>query len=201
MKYVYYCISGLAFLLSLLGCSFNYEEGKIAEDLSETVPETVLIDFVQVRTLKGNPDYRVYGTKAEAYSKKKETVISEVVFQDFNSDGEIETEGTADSITYFTETENAEMYGNLRFYNAKEEVEIRSEYLFWNELEELLTTEEQEPVTLLKKNGTTITGTGFSARGGSKKIVFTGSVKGTWVEDEETDEETDGEAEGVNEKR
>lgn len=189
MKAVCYGISGLALFVFLLGCSFNYEEGKIAEDLSETVPETVLIDFVQVRTLEGRPDYRVYGTKAEAYGKRKETVISEVVFQDFNKEGEIETEGTADTIIYFTESENAEMSGNLRFYNDEEEVEIRSDYLFWNEQEEMLTTKEQEPVTLIKPNGTRITGTGFSARGKSKTIVFTGSAAGTWVEDEEDEEQ------------
>jgi LPS export ABC transporter protein LptC len=189
MKTSYSRISGLAFILLLTGCSFNYEEGKIAEDLSETVPETVLMNFVQVRTVEGKPDYRVYGTKAEAYGKKKETVITDVVFQDFDRDGTVETEGIADRITYYSESENAELSGNLQFYNTNEEVEIRAEYLFWNEAEETLTTEEREPVTLVKTNGTVVTGTGFSARGASKTIVFTGGVEGTWVEDEEDEQE------------
>ncbi len=179
------------FFIVLCGCSFDYEEARIAEDLSETVPETVLIDFVHVRTVKGKPDYRVYGERAETYKKKKETVLQDVLFQDFNAEGELETEGVADTITFFSETENAQMSGNLQFYNAEEELEIRSDYLFWNEELEMLTTDESEPVTLVKQNGTYIQGMGFSADGASKSIRFSKGVSGTWVEDEDDDTEKD----------
>lgn len=175
----------ISFSVFLIGCSFDYEEGKIAEDLSETVPETVLIDFVQVRTVEGKPDYRVYGSRAEAFAQKKETVLTDVIFQDFNTEGEIETEGVADSIIFFTDTENAEMDGNLQFYNAEEEVEIRSGYLFWNDSEDTLTSRETERVTLIKENGTVISGTGFIARGNEKTVDFAGGAAGTWVEEEE----------------
>lgn len=178
----------ISLLLGIIGCSFDYEEGKLAEDLSETVPETVLIDFVQVRTVEGKPDYRVYGSRAEVYGKRKETVIEDVLFQDFNDEGEIVTEGTADKVLFSSETENAEMTGDLRFYNADEEVQIFSEYLFWNDADETLTTRETEPVTLIKENGTEMRGTGFSADGKSKTINFTNRVQGTWVEDDEEDE-------------
>lgn len=189
MKLLAKCAGAALFLLIFAACSFDYEEGRIAEDLEETVPETILENFVQVRTLEGKPDYRVYGDRAETYGKKKETIIKDVLFQDFNPDGEIEIEGTADKITYYSESDNAEMSGNLQFYNAEEEIEIRAEYLFWHDESETLSTREEEPVTLIKENGTNIQGLGFTAFGKTKTITFALGVSGVWVEDEDEDEE------------
>jgi len=167
------------------GCSFDYEEGALAEDLSETVPETVLIEFVQVRTTSGKPDFRVYADRAEIYGKKKETVLEDVLYQDFDKSGAVVTEGFADRILYFTESEDAELEGNLRFYNADEEVKLEAEYLYWKDDEKFLNTRPDELVVLTKENGTVVTGRGFSAQGRSKTIDFAGGVGGTWVEDEE----------------
>lgn len=176
-----------AFVLICAGCTFDYEEGRIAEDLDETVPETVLREFTQVRMYKGRPQYRVYGSRAETYGKKKETVAENVLFQEFGSEGEIVTEGSAERITYFTETENAELEGNLDFYSADEEAGIEGDYLYYNDEENTLSGKPEERIIMEKKDGSSLSGRGFAVNISEKEIRFSSGVEGIWVEEDEED--------------
>lgn len=183
----------IAAVIFLTGCTFDYEEARMAEDLSETVPETVLHEFTQVRMYKGVPQYRVYGSKAETYGKKKETVAEDVLFQEFDDEGQVVTEGSADRITYFTESENAELTGNLDFYSADEEAGIEGEYLYWNDEKQTLAGRPEERISMEKNDGSAISGRGFTAEISEKAIRFSDAVEGVWVDEEEEDEE-DGES-------
>lgn len=186
------------FIFICTGCTFDYEEGRIAEDLAETVPETVLQEFTQVRMYKGRPQYRVYGSRAETYGKKKETVAEDVLFQEFGSEGEVVTEGSAERITYFSETENAELEGNLDFYNTDEEAGIAGDYLYYNDEKNTLSGKPEERIIMEKKDGSTLSGWGFTVQISEKEIRFSSRVEGVWVEEDEEDEE-DGEDNNKNE--
>ena len=176
----------------ICGCTFDYEEARIAEDLEEAVPETILEDFTQVRIYDGIPEYRVYGDKAETFSKRNETIIEGVLFQEFDSEGELVTEGSADRIVFNSETEDAELSGNLEFFNSSEEAGVNADYLTWKNADKLLTGNDDDYTSLVKKDGSTIRGKGFSADLASKNISFRSDISGTWVDEEEEDEESAG---------
>ncbi len=180
----------LSILVSAAACTFDYTEARIAEDLEETVPETVLHDFTQVRIYNGVPEYRVYGAKAETYSKRNETVIEDVLFQEYNSEGELVTEGSADRVVFNSETEDARLSGNLEFYNSTEDAGVKADNLSWKDQAKTLTGRDEEYITVVKKDGSSITGKGFSADVSSKNITFSSDISGVWVdEDEEEGEE------------
>mgnify|MGYP006286945803 CR=1 FL=1 len=172
-------------LLSLLfACSFDYEGARIAEDLAEEVPETVLIDFSRTRIDGGRPKYQITGSRAAAYGKRLETEVEDVLFREFGDEGEITTEGRADRIMISSETEDAEIEGNIRFFYAEEETGIEAERLSWKNEEQLLTGPEGE-VTVSKKSGSVLTGEGFRADMRSKRIEFSGGARGRWIEEED----------------
>ena len=176
-----------AILLSILlgGCSIDYNEAMIAENLAEDIPDTILYDFTRVEVKDGKPLYRLQAEKAESFEKQYISNLTSVLFQEFDEEGEIITEGQADMVTYFTNTENAEMEGDLTFYSKREGGSVSGEYLFWENETKILKSKTEYTVELEKDSGSTITGTGFEADFTTEHIIFTGKTEGTWVDEEE----------------
>ncbi|TFG64640.1 MAG: LPS export ABC transporter periplasmic protein LptC [Spirochaetales bacterium] len=172
-------------VLSFPGCSLDYNESAIADSLAEEVPDTVLYDFVQTKVTNGLPEIRVYGAEAAAYGKKKQTLIREVLFQEFNKEGELVTEGSADNIVFFTETEDAEIRGSIDFYSKTEKAGIKGEYLYWKNKEKTLSSLPDEPVRMEKDDGSYILGSGFETQVKQKSVTFTRTVQGQWVDEED----------------
>lgn len=190
-------INRLLLLLALLvscSCSIDYDEAMVVEELSEDLPDIIIYDFVQVQVKDGKPEYRIMGGEAKMFEKKQEQSISSVLFQEFNNEGEIVTEGWADEVNYFTETEDAELRGNLDFYSKTEEGSISAEYLYWQKEGSILKSNPEESVTLREDSGSSISGTGFEADFDNKEIFFTGSAGGTWVEEEKEESEDESES-------
>jgi len=180
---------GCLLILQTVSCSFDYEEARMAEDLSEEVPETVLINFEIVRMDGGDPEYSVSGSRASAYGKKMETVLEDVLFHEFDKEGTVRTEGKAENIRFFTETEDAEISGDIRFYQTEEKTEIRADALSWKNEERILRGGEGSTVTVTRKSGSVMTGRGFRADIRKKRAEFTEGASGTWVEEEKDDED------------
>lgn len=171
--------------LLLFGCSLDYEQAMIADELSESLPETILIEFTHSIIKEGTPAFVVSAQRAAAYPESKTTVMERAVFKQFNSAGDMTAEGTADRATLFSATENVELEGNIYFYSVTEESAIEADYLYWDNEEGTLTGHEDETVSIRQDSGTRIRGTGFYAELYEKDIRFRGSAGGTWVEDEE----------------
>jgi LPS export ABC transporter protein LptC len=181
----------LCVLCSLFGCSLDYAQAEITEELSEEIPETVLTDFTHTVVENGRPEFVISADRAENFTERKQTVLFQVTFAEYDSDGSVVTEGVADRAVFFTDTENAELRGNISFYSASEEGRIEAQYLEWNREERRLTSNPADQVLLAKESGSQIRGTGFRADFTLKQIEFSGkaasteSVRGTYVSEEE----------------
>ncbi|RKX80246.1 MAG: LPS export ABC transporter periplasmic protein LptC [Spirochaetes bacterium] len=175
----------LSLLRLLFSCSLDYEKAMLVEELSEEIPDTIIYNFTQTKVIDGNIRYRVYAARAENYEKRKQTVLTDVHFREYNEEGEVITEGRADQITFFTETENAQLSGNLDFYSALEEARISGEYLIWNNERKTLSSEKQDLIKIEKDSGSKVMGRGFEADFTQKSIFFSEEVAGEWVDEEE----------------
>ncbi|MEW5814294.1 MAG: LPS export ABC transporter periplasmic protein LptC [Spirochaetota bacterium] len=175
-------------LVLLFTCSFNYEAAMIAEDISEEVPETIQYDFTLTRVSGTQPEFNVSAARAESYKKKKQTVLSYVLFQEFNEKHEVITEGIADHLLFFSETENAEMSGNLSFYSVKEKARIKGEYLLWQKENEILTSKPENTILLQRDSGSWVEGSGFEADFRLKNVRFSGSIRGKYISDDDKKE-------------
>lgn len=181
-------VFGIIFVLMLASCSIDYDEALLAEDLSENIPNSVLYNVTHIEVKDGKPLYRIQAAEVASFDKKKEQHLSSVLFQEFNDSGEIITEGWADTVTYFTETEDAEMEGNLDFFSQEEEGGISAEYLYWIKESKNLKSKSENQVNIWEDTGSSITGTGFEADFSTKEIYFSGGTSGTVVDEEDDDE-------------
>lgn len=180
----------LVFSLFAAGCSLDYSSVLVTDDMSEEIPDSILLEFSHTSVKNGLPMFRLYSGQAYIYNQKEETQLSEVVFQEFDSKGDLITEGKADRALFFTDTENAEFWGDLYFYSLAEEASFSTTYLYWNSEEKKLIGKEENQIVITRDTGTEIRGTGFEAEARSRTVHFSGAVIGSYVqeEDEENDE-------------
>ncbi len=181
-----------AILPLLAGCSLDYQGAMGSETLSESVPEMIMEDFQHTSVRKGKPAFSLSAGRAESYEKKHETVLSSVSFTELDSAGEVLTEGSADHVVYFSDTENADISGNIQLRSVSEEATILADSLQWIDETRILSAGEDSAVIIRKDDGTEFGGKGFSGDFGTKTFVFSSDVKGTYIlEEDEDDEKTE----------
>lgn len=183
MKIILFCTAIILFF----SCSLDYSDVYITEDLSEDIPDSVLYDFAHTSVQKGNPVFTLGAKKALVFNKKKETRLENIRFQEFSAKGEIITEGQAAEAIFFTETEDAEFWGNLLFYSLTEEATFTTDYLYWNNEDRKLTGKEEVPLRIQRDSGTHIEGIGFEAEALSKSVTFSGPVQGMYITENDED--------------
>jgi LPS export ABC transporter protein LptC len=157
--------------------------------MSEEIPDSVIVDFVHTSVRDGKPVFRLEAGRAEVYNKREETRLFNVYFQEYARDGAVATEGWAEKTIFFTDTENAEMAGDLLVYSSSEEAFVGSDYLYWDDSARTLTSRRDSAVTIEKDDGTTLRGLGFRADMATRSVEFSGSVSGTYVSEDDSEEE------------
>ena len=169
----------------LLSCSMDYSDAQVAEEIGENTPNSIIENFSYTSVDNGDILFRIYAEKAENYSTKKETILKKVVFQEYNSNTEMVSEGTAEKGVIYTESDDAELTGSLIIYSASNEAEIIADYLYWDDSEKLLTGSENGSVRMLKDSGTEISGKGFLGDLKTKKFIFKENVNGIYHYEED----------------
>ena len=167
----------------LLGCSLDYADAIVEEDLSETVPDTVLFDIVHSVVRGGVVVVTLEADRGESYGAKHETSLYGVRFREYDGQGELITEGQAEQASYRSDTENAEMSGSISFRSIGEGVKFQAEYLYWEMENRRLTSRPEELVTIERDNGTFIEGKGFEADF-QRKVIRLRDFRGRYVQEE-----------------
>ena len=171
--------------LAVFGCSLNYDEAFVAEDLSEEIPDTILHDFEHTSVRNGRPVYQLTAERAETYAGRNETILSGVEFREFGSDGSVVSEGRAANTVFHTTTENAELTGGIYVNSLTENAEMTTDTLIWNDSARILVAGEGDKVTIVKESGSRFEGIGFKAELSTKRFTFGGPVSGTWADEDE----------------
>ncbi len=160
----------------------------VAEEISGEVPDVVLYGLAQTRVEYGKPRYTVFAEKASSYGEKKELVLENILFREYDEEGLIITEGEAEELTFFSESENAELSGAVDFYSSREEAALRGERFYWTNEERTLRSGDETEVELLKEDGSSVKGKGFEVDFSNLSLRFSESVSGVLVEEEEDKE-------------
>ncbi|MFP4375618.1 MAG: LPS export ABC transporter periplasmic protein LptC [Spirochaetales bacterium] len=172
-------LGSLALLLIILGCSIDYETGRLSSELSEDTPDTVLYNLEQRIIRDGYERFRIVAARVETFSGRQVRQLYEVSFVEFDSEGNTLTEGTADYGELETDTENFVMNGSLRFYSAAEDAWLTAERLAWDAESRLLQSEAEELVSIDRGDGTFVQGRGFRADMARNRLEFDRGVSGT----------------------
>ncbi|MBN1648916.1 MAG: LPS export ABC transporter periplasmic protein LptC [Spirochaetales bacterium] len=187
MKTLYICILACALYAS---CTLDYSRTTPSDELKEEIPNTIISNFVHTSVSNGNPVFRIQASEARSFEKQSKTVLREVYFEEYDSQREVITHGTSDKAVLFTDTENAEISGNLEFYSSKNEAWLWGNYLYWDNGKKTLTSENDELVKIKTDDGTDIEGRGFHGDLRRQEFRYSTEVKGSY--ESETKDEDEG---------
>ena len=178
-----------ALALALAACSFDYEQATVSESLGEKIPDTILERFSQTVVRDARPTLVMEAAEARTYRASKQVLLVGARFREYDSSGEVAIEGQAERAVFHTDTENAELSGEIVLYSAGDEATMRATSLEWNRDRRLARSAPGSAVVVERQDGTRIEGHGFEADFRSHTIRFSGGVSGTVVTDEKTRDE------------
>ena len=151
------------------------------EEIEDSIPNIVMKNVTHVSATKEHLLMKVSAESSKSYEKKKTTVMTGVKFQEWDSLGTLVAEGQADKITYFSNTKNAEIEGNIKVHSLKEKGAIQTEYLSWEDKNRILKGKPDIKVSLIDDDGSKVAGTGFEADLKRMVISFIHAVEGEYV--------------------
>jgi LPS export ABC transporter protein LptC len=190
--------------LMLGACSFDYGSGP-EEDTSQ--PDIVMENLEYVRVRGGDPQVRFRAESAERYEETQTMNLRNFSFDQFEQRGdEINASGSAEDARVELDSGNIRMNGDVRIAVDSEDIIIETTGLDWKDKERHLSADPSAPVEILRSDGTKFTGIGFSANTRSRTWEFSGSVSGSYVDEDddegedETGEEDPGEEESGEEE-
>ena len=168
-----------AFFLS--ACTTDYSDAMIEEELEGT-PSFILVNFRETAVEKGAPAYRVEGERAESYEDKKTTVIKNLIFTEYGQNAAVASEGSAGRATHYRDNDNILFEEMLRLNAVEQGFYIEGDYFYWDSGGRSLTGSSDGTVTLIRDDGSYITGTGFRSNASDRSFSFEKSAEGIYSE-------------------
>jgi LPS export ABC transporter protein LptC len=174
---------GAAALL-LGGCSLDYNPARLEEEIAAEVPDTVLTDFRHT-IMSGDQAWVVLeAQRAESYEKRKEIVLTQVRFREYDAKGELVSEALADRAVFHTDSENASADGSITIRSPKEKASLSADSFVWTRQGRTLEADPQASVRLDKEDGSYVEGRGFRADFRRRRVEFTRRAQGRYVWEE-----------------
>lgn len=180
MKNLYFLLAGLIFT----GCSLDYSDSNMAEKLSENIPNTIIYKYETIEIQKGSPVMQIKAQKAEVYNSKEETYLTDVEFNNYK-DNKITTSGKSTHAVLHMKSGDAEINGSIEIISNEDESFLKAESLLWRDRDKTLSSNLQDSVTVVDKNGSKLDGFGFSAEIKRKTIFFKNEIKGEFISNDE----------------
>jgi len=176
--------------LLLAACSFDY--GKETAVSADAIPVMSFQGLQQVGVKDGRKLYTMRSDGADVYFAKKQTVLKNFEFEEYDTDGKTASHGRADEAVINTATNDAEIHGRLEAHDAERGVTLRTGDggLTWTNESRVLKTNGETRVQLTKDDGSDIDGQGLVLDLGANRLELQAGIQGTWTPENKDDATT-----------
>jgi LPS export ABC transporter protein LptC len=178
--------TGIILSVAAASCSVNYDN---IYDTEGTVPELMLDEAVFKRVKDSKVSSEIQSKRLEEFKDSGTVLAQDIQFESRNDEGDVNSFGSAGLMKADTNKEIYEFYNGIHIEAPERGVVIDGDSLRWNGKTEQLSGEKEKSVTI-KKDGVTLSGSGFSASAVSESFSFASNVGGVYVDKKE--EESDG---------
>lgn len=166
----------LAAVLGITGCTFDYTAGEVESRRREEVPQVELINVRMV--VERDNRLELTAERIAVYRERRTQEFSGVFFQEFDTAGELRLEGRAERGVLDLDTEDVELFGEIRFYSRPDEAALESSFLSWNNADRILAGEPDGEVLIRRDDGSWVQGAGVRVDGRRNRVEFTGGLTG-----------------------
>lgn len=169
-------------IISSFSCSLNYTTENVPE---AKVPEFIFTNASLYRYEKNKISMKLNAENLEQYKNKNESYAKKASFYTFNEKNEIETEGSCYFLAMDSKKEIYTLFNNVLIKHHPQHITLKAQNLLWNGNTEQLISGKQDKVFLTKDN-LQVEGTGFSASSISNSYKFLDNVKGSFIQNEDS---------------
>lgn len=181
------------FLLAVLclsvftaSCSLKYEQDVPAD---EKTPELSFTQASFSRYENNDISFRLEASLLEQYKKTNLSFAKDAQFFTWDENQKLDTTGASDLLSLDQNNEIYTLFDNISISNLSNNVEIYADALRYNGQTEQLTS-NRDTMVYISRDGTQISGKGFSASGISKSFSFTSEIEGEIITEEDTSNES-----------
>ena len=169
------------------GCSFDYGQSSVKDQISEEIPNSILLNFEHTVVQDGKPSFRLNAERAEFYDGKKETRLKNVSFAEYDpKTGAAISTGRSTQAIFYDDSEDAELSGDIVVYSKRSEAGLSGGYLYWDNAKKTLEGRRDRLITITRDDGTEIRGEGFAADARRRSMSFSGRAAGTIVSEDKS---------------
>lgn len=183
-----------SFLCLAVSCSLNYGT---EQDSEASVPEFSFTEAVFNRYEDSKISITLQSEKLEQYKSDGSSYAKNAQFKTYTKEGTLDTDGFCSLLAAHPNDELYTLFDGISINIYSQKMTLTAESLKFNGKTEQITSGENEVVSI-EKDGTTATGTGFSASGVSRKYSFSEQVAGTVIDSEDTQPAEESETEAEN---
>jgi LPS export ABC transporter protein LptC len=145
-----------------------------------------MIGFTHTVVSEGRVWVQLSAQRAEGYDQSRKIVLSAIHFQEFDRQGRLATEASADRAVYHTDSEDAEVTGNILIRAPEEKASLTASSLSWVREGRKLSSGAGQSVRLAKEDGSYLEGRGFQADFSRRRLEFSQGARGGYVEEEKS---------------
>jgi LPS export ABC transporter protein LptC len=168
-------------------CSFDY--GTSSEAPLDQ-PDIIMNDVEYVRVRNNDPLVRFRADTAERFERNQRMELEELEFEQFQKEGrEINVRGSVGAARIEIDTGNVRMENGVRIDVSSDDISIQTNALSWQDKERGLSAGENDEVRIERSDGTSFSGTGFSANAREQTFSFERGIQGVYFEEEAEDKE------------
>jgi LPS export ABC transporter protein LptC len=174
----------------VLSCSFDYGENT---GMDSGLPDLVMNDVEYVRVREGDPQVRFKAEQAERYENRQLMELRNFSFEQFSNHGEdIDSTGKAAAARVELDSGNIGISGGVSLSVDSENITIETERLDWQDKERQLSGGPEAPVRIVRDDGTSFQGRGFTANTRSRSWEFAGPAGGVYIHKDNGEEDSGG---------
>lgn len=177
---------------TLVGCGeFNSRVGNttsIFDQSAENIPSLEVSNFTTSSYERGELRWILYSDFAQLYEQQKRTLLTNIDFKNYNEKREVTSSAVAKKSILESDTGNIVLENDVRILNTSGTL-IEGNYFYWDSDTKKFTSPKYVKIT--KKDGSVLSGEGFSANQELGDIEFRSKVKGQ-VGDAKRDDFFDG---------
>ncbi|GHU78051.1 hypothetical protein FACS189462_1650 [Spirochaetia bacterium] len=167
----------------ILGCSFDYGD-EAGEDSG--LPDIVMTDVEYVRVRSGDPQVRFRAELAERYEERQVMELRNFTFEQFDHHGEeVNAVGHAGTAHVDLDSGDVNLREGVSIAIDSEDMTIETGKLDWADKDRILSGDAEDEVNILRENGTSFKGRGFTANARNRTWEFAGGVGGTYIHEDD----------------
>ena len=161
--------------LLLASCSFVSDDGTVHEKL--VTPDIILENAAYTLGQSGESPIFIKSSRIEFYSKDNRATTEALSFVQYNDDGNVRLEGSADNSVIYTESKRMELEGNVKLSENDSGMMIEADTLIFDSVNVEITADGH--VRVVSEDGE-FEGTGFAGDLMTSSYSFASIEKGVF---------------------